>query len=384
MLTLRVLWVAAISVAVSAAVFAQNGAVAIGSGEPVRLNALPESPVPSDPLELATGEVQVVQTPEQRAQVLQLLRRARLLSNVRAQPYDMKTTFTSFGQGANEGAWQMEDISPGAGLYRWTAQGNNYSVVNLYKDQVLYSTQPAGSVPLRIQQLRTAIFFAYLGPAYLQQAAMRTTSGSLNGAELSCALLSGRAEVAPATPGRRWEETEYCVDTKSGLLTTYSAAPGMYVLYDYSKAIQFHDHILPGKITMTEAGGTILEAQVTSVTDPSATDEGEANAGLFTASSGMTSIGVGPLMTPPWRFPVFAPSGAVTASSTIHPVIVHGILTPNGEVTDAEALQTSDSNLAEQALAIAKKWRGIAGNAPGATPQQHEVFINVKFVVAGS
>ena len=86
--------------------------------------ALP--PVPNDPLELVAGDAQPVQDAEQRAAAMNLLAKARALSNVRAYPYDLKTTFVS--SGASEGSWSLEDTSPSRDIYRWSAQGPSYSV----------------------------------------------------------------------------------------------------------------------------------------------------------------------------------------------------------------------------------------------------------------
>ncbi len=102
-----------------------------GASASARLSSLPEPPVPGDPLELVTGETQVVQNPEQRAQILNLLARARYLSNVRGHAYDLKTTFTSVGQSPFDGTWQMEDVSPAANACRWTAQGSNGRLENI-------------------------------------------------------------------------------------------------------------------------------------------------------------------------------------------------------------------------------------------------------------
>ena len=368
-----------VSFLVTALSFAQTKTPAAtrGSARP-QLDSLVEPPVPSDPLELVTGETQVVQTPEERAQILKLLGDAHARSYVRAYPYDLKTTFVSTGSSLRDGPWELEDVSPNGETYRWIARGNDYSVVNLYSKRVLYSNQPAGTVPLRLEQVRTAIFFAYLAPRFLQSSLIRTAFANLNGTELTCALFSGGSNSPTATPGRRWEETEYCVDAKSGFLVTYSAAPGVYVLYDYSNALHFHGIVLPGKITVTEAGNTVIEAHLESVTDPAKSDPDS-----FTPSSSMTAIGVGSLMSLPMRFPIFVANSTVRPN-TVQPVIVHGVLTPEGEIAEPEALQTTNSILARAALDAVKNWHAGDRTAPGATPQQREVYINVKFINSGS
>ncbi len=89
---------------------------AVSGTTPVKLSAVAEAPLPDDPFEPVAGEVQAVDTPEARAQALQLLARARYLSNVRAYAYDLKTTFTSAGDAPYDGTWQLEDTSPGRNL----------------------------------------------------------------------------------------------------------------------------------------------------------------------------------------------------------------------------------------------------------------------------
>jgi hypothetical protein len=95
-------------------------------------DALPRPSVPADPLEIVTGSAQPVQNADQRAAATALLTKARELSNVRAQPYDLRTSFTSSGGLPSDGSWTLEDMSPGRGIYRWTARGPGYAGVNLY------------------------------------------------------------------------------------------------------------------------------------------------------------------------------------------------------------------------------------------------------------
>ncbi len=335
-------------------------------------NNLSEPAVPSDPLELVTGDAQVVSTPEARAQILQLLNRARALSNVRSGAYDLKSTITSFGSGSNEGSWQMEDTSPAPGFYRWTVQGPSYSATNLYNNQLLYSNHPAGAAPLRLQQVRTAIFFAFLNRAFQRSALIRTATATYNGRGITCALLSGMNPPA-SDRGRLWEETEYCIDRASGLLLTYSAAPGSYVLYDYSKTLALNGAIVPGKITVTEAGTPTVEAQLQSLTTPA-----NATVAAFIPPAGATPIGAGPLMAAPSRFPIFVGENQVTPNSTIQPVIVHGVMNPEGRIVETEIAQTSNPSLNQRALLVVQQWQGRT-TSPGTTPLQREVFVNVKF-----
>ena len=143
----------------------------------------------------------------------------------------------------------MEDTSPSGSLYRWTAQGPGYSAVHLTANRILYSSQMPDALPLRLVQVRDAIFHAQvaIGP----RASLRTATASLSGANVTCVLISRNAITPVATVGgRHWDEEEYCVDPKAGTLVTYSLAPGLYVNYDYSKAVQFHGKLIANKFTI--------------------------------------------------------------------------------------------------------------------------------------
>lgn len=331
-----------------------------------------EPPVPSDPLELVTGNAQPVQDINQRAEIINLLANAHQHSNVRAQPYDLKTTFTVAGA-LSSGAWQEEDASPSAGMYRWTVQGPGYSSVNMNLNRIFYSSQTAAGLPLRLVQFREAIF--YTAPVVGPRATLRTAPGSLNGVDLVCALVARDATTPAGAGGRLWEEEEYCVDPKSTTLITYSQAPGSYVLYDYSKALQFHGKLIPNGFTITQAGETIIEAQTESLADP-------VNNSAAFQTTGLSQIGVGPIMSPAWRSEIHLTSPVSVQSATVPIVMLHGMQAPTGQLSDLEILSSSDPSLNEAALAYASKWQGGLMGQPietGATPQSHEVVTMVVF-----
>jgi hypothetical protein len=331
-----------------------------------------EPPVPPDPLELA-GSAQPVQDVSQRAEIVNLLLNAQSHSNVRAHPYDLKTTFTVTGSSSSDGMWRMEDTSPGAGLYRWTIQSPSYSAVHLNVNRVVYSNQPANSLPLRLVQAREAIF--YKQPAVGPRASLRTASGNLNGVQLTCALISHNGAPTGGTSGRRWDEEEYCMDPASVTLVTYSLVPGLYVHFDYSKALAFHGKLIANGFTMTQAGRTVVEAETESVGDA-------ANNPSAFQTAGLNQIGVGPIMTAPWRYRHWNPSPSGAAAGTAQIVVLHGMQSPDGKLTDVELLASSDASLNQAALAFASNWQGgLMGQEtePGATPQSHEVLITVEY-----
>jgi hypothetical protein len=329
-----------------------------------------EPPVPSDPLELVLGNAQPVEDVSHRAEIVNLLTNARRHSNVRAQPYDLKTTFTAMRSSTSDGIWQLEDMSR-AGSYRWTAQGPNYSGVNLYSNRILYSNQTQLSLPLRLTQVREAIFFTdpMLGP----RASLRTATGNLNGVALVCGLISNGPAATAGVGGRRWEEAEYCVDPNAGTLITYSPAPGLYVVYDYSSGLRFHDKLIANKFTITEAGATVIEAHTESVTDP------PDNSAVF-QPAGLNQIGVGPIMSGAWRYRMALPASAPAAGGAAPIVVLQAMQSPDGQLSEVELLASSDASLNNEALAYVSKWQGglMGPPEPGTTPQSHAVLMTLQ------
>ena len=344
-----------------------------------RLNTEPA--LPADRLELAASGAQRVLDVSERAALVNLLTTAFQQSNLRTQqPYDLKTAFTAFGTTSSDGIWKLRDTHPAPGIYRWTAEGPSFSVINLFvKNNLLYSNQPSAYLPLRLAQARTAIFFKLtpLGP----RASLRSVSASLDSIQLTCALIAYGSGVKTVDPRpRRWEESEYCVEPKSGNLMTYSPVPGVYVLYDYSNAIRFHDKVIPNKFSVTQGGKTVIESQVESLSDlPS-------DAALF-QPNGLNAIGVGPVMTPPWRFNMFAFSSSIPAGEAGEEVALHGMRSPDGRVSDLEVITATNAAFIGTALRHVTSAEGRATTAdlePGVTPQSSEVFYTVHYMNAGT
>ena len=325
--------------------------------------------VPADPLEVA-GNAAPVEGIAPRAAAIKLLTNAQFQSNVRRVPYDLKTTFTSA-----QGTWQIEDSSPGRNIYRWSVQGPSYSAVNLFLDRVIYSNQSPGGIPLRVAQVHSAIFAHW--PAVGPRAAIRMASDTLNGKAVTCVLTSHLLHIQQVTGPRRWEEYESCIDPQSGLLMSYSPVPGLYVVYDYSNALHLEGVTFPGKFTITEAGQTVVEAQITSLTLPTA-----ANPSLYTPT-GLNALGVGFPLTAPWNMQNIDREGRPNAPATTGQfVVVRGMVSPDGTLSDAEVLATSNSALNQKALD-----RAAQSHRPppqddqnGATPQSHEAFFTTLFL----
>ena len=388
----RPLWIIAATIAICAAALAQAPSPPPGLVPP---NFQPPklAPLPYDALELVTNDAQQVQDAEQRAATITLLTNARALSNVRAQPYDLKTTFETVGSLASDGTWILEDISPGRNIYRWTAQGPSFSAIYLYVNKLLSGNQPGVAIPLRLTQVRDAIFFIY--PWTGRYTSMRVATGYLHGVDLRCVLLAQSFGGRSFQGGRNWEESEYCIDPKSGLLVTYSPVPGLYIQYDYTNAVHFHKTIVPEGFNISEAGRIVIEAKTVSVSDSASPDNA-----IFDPA-GLRSLGVGSVVNPSWRgrediYPprppamgsviVSLPSGAITARNFPPPpdpnaiwqvVIVHAVASPDGHVTESEIVASTDASLNQAALDRANVWKsGIVGpnEQPGTTPQSREVI----------
>jgi hypothetical protein len=382
--------VSALSSCLIALVLTAGGSVAFAQGSaapppPARaalnFDALPQPPVPADPLELVIGAAQAVDTPEKRLAAIAAIERARDLSNVRAQSYDLKTSFTSTGGSASDGSWALEDISPARGIYRWTAQGPAYSVINLYTNSthgILYSNQPAGVVPLRLEQVREALFFVY--PQTGPQASIRTATGYLNGVQQNCFLIVNGFRGPALTGARNWQEAEYCADAATGLLTTYSPVPGLVVHYDYSGATSFHGKTIAGAFTITEGGRIVIEARTLGVSDPP-----DPKNPIFD-SAGLISLGVGREMTPASRVRGmipnfnFVPGAAPAANPVVQVVALHGNAGPDGKLTEVGILASSDPSMNQAALDRTANWGTGNRSQPGATAQSNEVFFTWEFV----
>jgi len=347
------------------------------SAPPLSLNSLPLARVPADPLEIVT-EAQPVASPQQRLDAITLIRKARELSNVRAQPYDLKTSFVTSGTLNSDGSWMLEDLAADK-KYRWTAQGPGYSVVNYYPGSsrdILYSNQPTGSMPLRLEQVRGAIFFNYEMPG--PQASIRTANAFLNGVPQRCVLLVIGAGARTFSGGRNWEEAEYCFDAATGFLTTYSLVPGIFVHYDYSAALSFHGKTIPNAFTITEAGRAVVEARTLSLTDP-----GDSKGSMF-STAGLTAVGVGRAMNPPGVMRALNASPRLYQGTSADPilqiVVLHGNMSPSGNLSEAEVLASTDASFNKPALDQANQMRQAFGpGQPGVTPQSKEMFYLFQF-----
>jgi hypothetical protein len=344
-----------------------------------RIPALISIPVPYDPSEIVTSGAQLVQGAEERATTLQLLQAAHRLSNVRLRPYDLKTSFRSYGTLPSDGRWSLEDISPGAGIYRWTAEGPSYSGIFLTVDKLLSSNVPEGAVPLRLAQVRSAIFGIYF-PEIGSYATLRVATGYLNGAELRCVLVArgGFGNNQPSlAPGRSLEESEYCVDPRNGLLALYSPFPGEYIHYDNDSALHFHEITVPDGFTITEGGKAIIEARTESVTDAP-----PKNSNIFTPA-GLNTLAAGTVSEVPSSIRLMQPFPDNGSTDQVGVAVVHGVVTPDGKINEVELL--TSTNPALEAAAIERVTNSPMGGyrvnpQPGAARQPREIVFTEEFI----
>ena len=343
-----------------------------------QFGGVPMAPVPSDPLELATGAIQVVSTPEDRAALIRLLNHARnnYLLRSASTGYDLKVSFTAISGGATlfDGNWQLEEtFVPKLGT-RWTASTGAYHTTQIRANELSYGDAPSGSYPLVLHEARGSLLGPMPSVTYTRRTLIRSTIGTLNGVQLTCVLVSNAANSQTESQGRNWDETEECINP-SGLLVIHSLAPGRYALYDYSNGRQFHGHTFPQKVTITEGGNTVLEVHVDSLEDLPSADPS-----LFEPTPEMKAKGPATEQSGALKIPAFPKHGPMimTPGSILQPVVVFGMLAPSGEILEAHSLQPSSPN-SQAAVEAAKSLNLHFATAPGAAPQEHFVFVIERF-----
>lgn len=327
------------------------------------------APVPSDAFELVTGATRVPDTPQERARALDLVERARQnsdLSTPGGPAYTLKVNFTASGDVQFTGSGEMEETWIAPYVFRWSARLGDFELTRIAIRGSILDDKPTTFIPMRVHMLRDALFWPVnFKPA---DALIRTASARWKGSEVTCILTSGGMSDATPTPGRRWVEREFCVDTKTGLLQVLSDAPGIYVLYDYANPHHFHGRVLAGKISIVEGGKTVLEANIASIGDADPNDPS-----VLTPTPEMRNSG--PVLSYAMRFPQTV--RVAPGASIIQPVIVHALLGPNGKVLDAELVENSGAALSQSALDLVKRSSYVRANN---ARLQREAFINVQFV----
>lgn len=329
MLLIRQLQLLLVSVLLTAAGFCQNA---------------PElAPVPSDPLELATGATKVPSTPQERTQALDLLEHARQNGDLHvpgSPAFTLRVNFTASGNVLYTGSGEMEETRLSPLRFRWSARLGDFSLTRISVNGAVFDDRPLDFIPIRLHMLRVALFWPVNFNS--DHALIRTATARWKGKDVTCILTSGAQADPTPTPGRRWYEREYCIDQKSGLMQILSDAPGIYVVYDYRNALQFHGRSLPSQLSIVEGGKTVLEAHLASIADADAN-----NADMLTPTPQMKNNS-GPILSTTIRFPevIHVAPGA----SIVQPVIIHAILGRDGKVLDAELVENSGAALSQSAL----------------------------------
>ena len=158
----------------------------------------------------------------------------------------------------------------------------------------------------------------------------------------------------------------------------------MYIHYDYSNGIKFHNKTIPGAFTISEAGRVVITAKTESVSDP-----GDPKSALFDPA-GLTPLGVGSAMTPAINLRTMAPFDFNTLRSAkslgVQEVVLHGNMSPDGHLSETELLASTDASLNQKALDQAsqfgKNFGSVTQAQPGATPQSHEMIFTFEFVTS--
>lgn len=327
--------------------------------------------IPANSHEPVTGPLQLLTSPADRAMALDLLSRVRQNYDFyieRGPAFDMKVSFNATGQSQHEGYGTMEEVWLDGQHFRWIAQmagSTSGRIVYPGRRQFADGPQP---IPLRVQMVRSAFLWpvANIRP----RAELRMQSVNFEGSAVNCILASGRIPNPPA--GRHWVESEYCVDARTGLLREWSAAPGIYAIYDYKNAIQFHGHTIASEITFYENEMPVLQIHVDSIGEADGVSPED-----FRPATGTVTRQVVPGNGGPARLAIFSRGDEGSGPMQIQPVIVHAALAPGGKIIEAEVITPVDASTAERALEAAKaRCQCVTfGNT------QKEVLINVKILV---
>ena len=324
------------------------------------------NPPAKDPNEFVTHDSRVVTKSSDRTAAVTLLLAARQKSDLRdmTTPYSLKASFETSGATQLEGEGTYEEMSEGDAR-RWTAKVGDYEITRIANGPHAYSTNPTEPVPLRIQTVRAAMLSPI--PQNFDPGTMRQATVKRDGKTYSCVLGSGSIGNYP--PPRAWTESEYCIDTATGLLQMWSEAPGVFALYNYEGATDFHGHILPREISIYQEGHLTLSLHLGSPEDLP-----ELDPNLIAPSQEMIDAGEAVVLGMPNRFPLHVMPSDGPASSYFQPVIVHAILDANdGTVIDAEPIQNYDPELTRAAMDL------VSNSAFPLLGFQRDVYINVEF-----
>jgi hypothetical protein len=324
--------------------------------------------VPADPLELATGSITTAQTAEARTNLIGLLERARQNNNLHVAggaPFDLRVSFTASGGASYSGPGTLEEEWVSASQWRWVEQLAGFNQTRIVNGGWAFDSPPQAYQPLRLHMLRQAIFWPVAGN--LSTAFLRSAPATWQGMALTCVLLSYSANAA-GTVGRQWQEMEYCIEPKTGLLQTLSVVPGLYTTYDYAGAWQFNHATLPRRFSMVQNGAPVLQASIDNLVPLTNTD-----AATFTPSDQMKAPG--PVIQQPTRYSVTIPSPTGQAEE---PAVIHLAVDAEGHLLEAELLEAANSTLASAAVDFVKGYT-FEPAYRGRVPLQREIFFRLHY-----
>ena len=219
--------------------------------------------------------------------------------------------------------------------------------------------------------VRTAVFGPM--PGNWSHSLIRFAGAKGNGKAVTCALMS-RFGHTSYTSGRRWTESEFCINPQSGLLQMFSEAPGIYATYDYTNALSYHGRTLPREITILQGGNTVLQIHISSLDDADAGD-----GRLFTPTAEILARGPRPILSrhaiPTWlTCPPDTPADRNMSLS----------MRPSATMARWKRQRRCRTPIrvsAQAALAHVRRSNYPANN-PGNRPLEQEAFINVRFTPA--
>jgi hypothetical protein len=296
-------------------------------------------PVPNDPYELVTGQGKSVAQDAARADALALLNHAKSFMRLHAantRPHLLTAAFTT-----DSGPGELTEMWLGVGSHRWMAKFGDYSVTRYNIDGEAFDEKHVGILPMRVHMLRNSIFWA--AGTIAANAHFRTAPALWNDKKVTCVLVSDRGDSS-AIAARRWDESEYCIDDQSGLIQTFSFAPGNYSVYSYAKGQSYHGTPIPDRIATYVAGNLVIDTSLS-------LDEPDGTALPTTPTEEMIANGPVISLQDPIRLRVQASNAHVAADET---VMVNAQVGPTGEVAAAEICASSDPSLNPEALAHVK------------------------------
>jgi len=332
--------------------------------------------VPYDPSEPVTGGLKALTNPQERSAALELLDRARqnyTFYGPHAPAFTMKVSFTSSGQSLYEGSGSMQETWIGRGDH-WTARiGSTETQRFIYRGQ-MWGDNPSAPVPMRVQMARSALLWPVGTP--WARVMLRASAATIAGKSAMCILTSGGMAIVEQP--RHWVEKEYCIEPETGNLLVWSEAPGHFVFYDYTTSTEFQGHVVANDVSIYEAGHRVMQIHVDGIEDASSVKPESLQPTPQLMAKG-PSFG----LSFPMKFPLFVGSGQAmqpttipgqaSQPTTIQSVFVHATIDREGKVIEAEALQSSNPELAEKAIET------VRSRNQGSSGTQREVYINVEF-----